>query len=158
MLDGHLPEKGKAMFVGQSRNRWRGAIFAAAIALLAGSSAFAKDSSSSIKDAEQYVAKGNLKAAEIELRNAIREAPQDPFLHARLADVYLQLGDVVAAEREARTARDNGGNEADFLPVLADALLRQEKFADLADLVKPDDRIPCSKAKSGPHSASQRRA
>ena len=135
------------MFVGQSRNRWRGAIFAAAIAVFAGSAAFAKDSSSSIKDAEQYVAKGNLKAAEIELRNAIREAPQDPFLHARLADVYLQLGDVVAAEREARTARDNGGNETDFLPVLADALLRQEKFADLADLVKPDDRDPVLESK-----------
>ena len=35
-------------------------------------------------------------------RNAIREAPQDPVLRARLADVYLQLGDAVSAEREAR--------------------------------------------------------
>ena len=34
--------------------------------------AYAKESSASVKDAEQYLAKGDLKAAEIELRNAIR--------------------------------------------------------------------------------------
>ena len=66
--------------------------------------------------------KGNLKAAEIELRNAIREAPQDPVLRARLAEIYLQLGDAGLAEREARAARERNGNEADYLSVLADAL------------------------------------
>lgn len=87
-----------------------------------------------VKEVNQYIAQGNLKAAEIELRNAIREAPQDPVLRARLAEVYLQLGDAQLAEREAR---ERNGNEADYLPVLADALLRQEKFADLMDLVPP---------------------
>jgi cellulose synthase operon protein C len=132
---------------GQRRCAWRCALFAAAIAALASSAAFAKDSTASITGAEQYVAKGNLKAAEIELRNAIRETPQDPLLHARLADVYLQLGDVASAEREARTARDRGGNEADYLPVLADALLRQGKFVDLLDLIKPGDREPVLESK-----------
>jgi putative PEP-CTERM system TPR-repeat lipoprotein len=86
-------------------------------------------------------------AAEIELRNAIREAPQDPVLHARLAEVYLQLGDAHSAEREARAARERNGNEADYLPVLADALLRQEKFANLLDLVQPGDRDPVLESK-----------
>lgn len=135
------------MPMGQSRRVRCCAIFTAAFAVLINPGAFAKDSSSSAKEAEQSVAKGNLKAAEIELRNAIRETPQDPFLHARLADVYLQLGDVVTAEREARTARDNNGNEADYLAVLADALIRQEKFADLLDLVKPGDRDPVLESK-----------
>ncbi len=46
------------------------------LALLAGAPAAAADSQAA-KNAEQYLAKGNLKAAAIELQNAIREAPQD---------------------------------------------------------------------------------
>ena len=78
--------------------RWRCAVLASAIVALTGSAAPAKDSTASLKEAEQYVVQGNLKAAEIQLRNAIRAAPQDPLLRARLAEVYLRLGDAVAAE------------------------------------------------------------
>ena len=120
---------------------WR-RIIAGAFAAVVWTAAYAKDSPTSVKEAEQYIAKGDLKAAEIELRNAVRDAPQDPVLHARLADVYLQEGDAQSAEREARTARERNGNEADYLPVLADAMLRQDKFADLADLVQPGNRDP----------------
>jgi cellulose synthase operon protein C len=112
-----------------------------------GSAAYAKDSTASVKEADQYIAKGDLKAAEIELRNAIRDAPQDPVLRARLAEVYLQEGDAQSAEREARAARERNGNEADYLPVLADALLRQEKFANLIDLAQPGDRDPVLESK-----------
>jgi Tfp pilus assembly protein PilF len=126
---------------------WRRVVVAGAFAALAWSAAYAKDSTGSVKEAEQYIAKGDLKAAEIELRNAIREAPQDPVLHARLAEVYLQLGDAHSAEREARAARERNGNEADYLPVLADALLRQEKFANLLDLVQPGNRDPVLESK-----------
>jgi len=132
---------------GERRYRWRRVIVAGAFAALAWSAAYAKDSTGYIKEAEQYIAQGDLKAAEIQLRNAIREAPQDPVLHARLAEVYLQEGDASSAEREARGARDRNGNEADYLPVLADALLRQEKFANLIDLVQPGDRDPVLESK-----------
>jgi putative PEP-CTERM system TPR-repeat lipoprotein len=132
---------------GHSPLGWRYAVVAAAIAALSCPAAYAKDSAASVKEAEQYAAKGNLKAAEIELRNAIRESPQDPVLHARLADVYLQLGDAAAAEREARSALERNGDEADYLSVLMDALLRQDKFANLLDLVKPSDRNPALESK-----------
>jgi putative PEP-CTERM system TPR-repeat lipoprotein len=132
---------------GRSGCPWRSVVFAAAVAIFAWPSAYAKDYTASVKDAEQYVAKGNLKAAEIELRNAIRETPQDPVLHARLADIYLQLADPAAAEREARDALERKGDEADYIPVLMDAMLRQEKFADLLDLVKPADRTPALESK-----------
>jgi putative PEP-CTERM system TPR-repeat lipoprotein len=135
------------MTQGHSRCLWRSVVFACAVAFFACPTAYAKDSTASIKDAEQYVAKGNLKAAEIELRNAIREAPQDPVLHARLAEVYLQLGEAAAAEREARAALERNGDEADYISVLMDALLRQEKFADLLNLVKPGDRTPALESK-----------
>ena len=71
------------------RYPWRSLAFAAALCAIVCPAAHAKESSASVKDAEQYLAKGDLKAAEIELRNAIRESPQDPVLRARLAHVYL---------------------------------------------------------------------
>src|SRR5919198_3466936 len=135
-----MPEEWKAMTQSQSRFSWRRIALAAAVSALACQAAYARDSTASLKDAEQYAAKGNLKAAEIELRNAIRDAPRDPVPHARLAQIYLQLGDVRLAEREARAARERNGNETDYLPVLADALLRRDKFADLLELVQPGDR------------------
>src|SRR5580693_3794057 len=107
--------KGKAMPEAQRHYAWRTLAVAAALLAIACLGANAKDSSSSVKDAEQYLAKGDLKAAEIELRNAIRESPQDPILHARLATVYLQLGDAASAERETRSARERDGNEVDYL-------------------------------------------
>ena len=131
----------------ERRCPWRRMVVAGAIAALAGSAAYAKDSPTSVKEAEQYIEKGNLKAAEIELRNAIRDAPQDPALRARLAQVYLQEGDAQAAEREARAARERNGDEADYLPVLAGSLLRQEKFTDLVNLVQPGDRDPVLESK-----------
>jgi putative PEP-CTERM system TPR-repeat lipoprotein len=107
----------------------------------------AKESAASVTDAERYVAKGDLKAAEIELRNAIREAPQDPALRARLAEIYLKEGDAELAEREAHAARDRNGAEADYLPVLADALLFQAKFGDVSDLIKVGAREPALESK-----------
>jgi putative PEP-CTERM system TPR-repeat lipoprotein len=120
---------------------------AGALAALAWSAAYGKDPTASVKEAEQYIAQGNLKAAEIQLRNAVRDAPQDPVLRARLADVYLRGGDALSAEREARAARERNGNEADYLAVLADALLGQDKFADLTDLVQPGNRDPVLESK-----------
>jgi putative PEP-CTERM system TPR-repeat lipoprotein len=119
----------------------------AAISLLVCPVADAKDTSVPLKEAEEYVAKGNFKAAEIELRNAIREAPQDPVIRVRLAEVYLQLDEPLLAEREAKAARARNGDEADYLPVFADALLRQNKFAEVQDLIKPDDRNPVLESK-----------
>jgi tetratricopeptide (TPR) repeat protein len=142
-----LRKKEKPMPGRERRCPWRRVVVAGAFAALACSVAYAKESATSIKEAEQYIVQGNLKAAEIELRNAIREAPQDPALRARLAEVYLQEGDALSAEREARAARERNGNEADYLPVLADALLRQEKFADLVNLVQPGNRDPVLESK-----------
>ena len=126
---------------------WRPSAFATALLLIACLGANAKDSPTSMKDAEQYLAKGDLKAAEIELRNAVRQSPDDPVIRARLAQVYLDLGDAVSAEREARAARERNGEEVGYLPILSGALLRQGKFADVLDLIQPDDRAPVLESK-----------
>jgi len=126
------------------RCRWRWVAFAAAICVIADPTANAKDSLTSVKNADQYLAKGNPKAAEIELLNAVRDSPENPVIRARLADVFFQLGDFASAEREARAARARNGNEADYLPVFADALLRQYKFGAVLNLIQPGNRNPIS--------------
>src|SRR5208282_5022217 len=147
MRDRYLRKKGEPMSGGERGRPWRRIVVAGAFAALAWSAAYGKDSPASVKEAEQYIVQGNLEAAEIELRNAVRDAPQDPVLRARLAEVYLQEGDALSAEREARAARERNGNEADYLPVLADALFAQQKFANLTDLVQPGDRDPVLESK-----------
>jgi cellulose synthase operon protein C len=119
---------------------WRRLSFAAVVFLNICSAAQAEEAAAPVKDVEQYIAQGNLKAAKIELKKAIRQSPQDPVMRAWLARVYLQLGDAAAAESEARAARERGGNEGDYFPILADALLRQYKFADVLELIQPGDR------------------
>src|SRR5436189_4717273 len=116
MRDDRLQRKGKAMPQVEQPRLWRSFALAAMVLVVISAVANAKESSASIKDAEQYVAKGDLKAAEIELKNAVRQSPQDPILRARLAQLYLRLGDAAMAEREARAARERNGEEADYLP------------------------------------------
>jgi hypothetical protein len=67
-----------------SRTRWGAALVLGAFLLfvIAGPPARAKETQGFVDDAAGYQKKGNLKAAEIELRNAVREAPQDPHVRA----------------------------------------------------------------------------
>lgn len=118
-----------------------GAIFGIAILAFAGlaSPGLAKDENS-LDRAQAYVEKGNLRAAMIELRNALREAPQDGHVHALLAQVYLKLNDLALAEREARSARDLHAVEADYLLTLAEAMRAQRKFDDIQAEIKADNR------------------
>ena len=51
-----------------------------------------------LADAENLVAKGDLKAAEIQLKNALRSDPKNMAAHYRLAVIQLQLGNAQAAE------------------------------------------------------------
>jgi len=131
----------------QRRCIWHSLAFAATLLAIACPAANAKDSSTAVKDAEQYLAKGDLKAAEIELRNAVRLSPDNPVIRARLAQVYLDLGDAASAERESRAARERKGDEEDYLTILSDALLRQGKFGDVLDLIQPGDRPPALESK-----------
>ena len=132
-----LRTKGESIPGGERRFRWRRMVLAGSFAAIAWWAAYAKDSTASVKETNQYIVQGNLRVAEIQLPNAIRETPQDPVLHARLAEVHFQLGEAQSAEREARAARERNGTEADYLPVLVEAMFGQGKFADLVDLVQP---------------------
>jgi putative PEP-CTERM system TPR-repeat lipoprotein len=126
---------------------WRCALSVGAIAAFLNATASAGEGSSYLRAAQEYLKKGDLKSALIELRSAAQQAPQDPKIRAELATTYLRLGDAGSALREARAARERKGDEADYLPVLAQALLRLGKFADLLGQVEPDARAPALESK-----------
>ncbi|HEY4172591.1 MAG TPA: XrtA/PEP-CTERM system TPR-repeat protein PrsT, partial [Rhodopila sp.] len=95
-----------------------------------------------LSSAQASLKKGDLKSAQIDLRNAVRSDPQNAAAHYWLGRVSFELGDPVASEREAAAARDRGFDPHQAVPLLAQALLAQNKFQDLLDKLKPDGKDP----------------
>ena len=93
-----------------------------------------------LSNAKVFVQKGDLRAAQIDLRNAVRNDPQNAEAHFWLGRVTFELGDPVASEREAIAARDRGFDARQTVPLLSQALLAQSKFADLLAILKPEGK------------------
>ena len=106
-----------------------------------------EEAKSYLEDAKRQLSKGDLRAGEIQLRNAVRADPQDAGLHAQLAELYLKLANYPAAEAEAREAQRAHGKPSDVDPVLAEALAKQNKVTQLFSLVKPSDRDPVAESR-----------
>jgi putative PEP-CTERM system TPR-repeat lipoprotein len=92
-------------------------------------------------EADQLVAKDDLKSAEIELKNAVKAAPDDTRLRLKLANIEIQNNDPEGAQVELKMARDHGGDEAKIIPLLGRTYLVQGKFDQMLDdfQVKNDD-------------------
>jgi putative PEP-CTERM system TPR-repeat lipoprotein len=95
-----------------------------------------------LSKARAALKKGDLRAAQIELRNAVRNDPQNAEAHYWLGRVSIELGDPVAAERSAIAARERGYDPAQAVPLQAQAMLAQNKFEALLDALKPDGKNP----------------
>ena len=95
-----------------------------------------------LSTAKTSLKKGDLKSAQIDLRNAVRSDPQNAEAHYWLGRVTFELGDPVASEREAIAARDRGFDPHQTVPLLAQALLAQNKFDDLLSTLKPEGKDP----------------
>ncbi len=85
-----------------NRSRWMAAL------LLATSWSAPSWAADYMADATKSLAAGDLRAAQIQLRNAIRSSPDDAAAHYQLGLVALQLGDAAAAEKEGHKAQDLG--------------------------------------------------
>jgi putative PEP-CTERM system TPR-repeat lipoprotein len=111
-----------------SRNRTlRALLLVAGVGLLP----FAAHAADYLANARQALQKGDLKTAQIELRNAVRSDPQNANARFLLAQVQLQLGDPAAAEQQAREAEARGYDKLQTTPLIAEALLRENRPADL---------------------------
>jgi putative PEP-CTERM system TPR-repeat lipoprotein len=90
-----------------------------------------------LSDARDALKKGDLKSAQIDLRNAVRSDPQNGEAHYWLGRVVLELGDPVAAEREAGAAIDRGYDLHVSNRLLGQALLAQNKFDAVLQRMQP---------------------
>jgi tetratricopeptide (TPR) repeat protein len=66
--------------------------------------------------AQKMMDAGDLRGAQLELRNAVRVNPNNAAIHYRLGQVAQRMGDAVAAERDVR--RSAGASNALFRGVM----------------------------------------
>jgi putative PEP-CTERM system TPR-repeat lipoprotein len=111
-----------------------GSLFIAASLLLRPAVGHAADY---LADARAALDKGDLKTAQIELRNAVRSDPQNAAARFMLAKVQLELGDPAAAEQQAREADTRGYDKLATTPLIGEALLKQGRPADLLRQFQP---------------------
>ena len=90
-----------------------------------------------LANARLALQKGDLRAAQVQLLNAVKTDPQNAEARFLLARVEFDLGDPVAAEREVRNARDRGFDQHKTLALLSQAMLAQSKFQEMLNEFKP---------------------
>jgi putative PEP-CTERM system TPR-repeat lipoprotein len=108
--------------------RFRKGMLVAGLTACCGMSAQAADY---LTQAQQMLAKGDLRGAQIQLRNAVRSNPSSGAAHFQLALTDLKLGDAVAAEKEARAAREAGYDAAAAISLLGQSYLAEGRASDL---------------------------
>ena len=101
-----------------------------------------------MKKAQDMLAKGDLRGAQIELRNAVRQNPDSAEGHLRLGLTQMQMGDPVAGEKELKTARDLGADRWVIIPQLGQVYITQGRFKDVLVEVPPEGPRPEIAAKN----------
>ena len=91
-----------------------------------------------LAEAKQYQEKGDLKAALIQLKNAVAKSPDDVNARMQLGLLSLETGDLASAEKELRRAAGLGAPTEQVLPPLARALHAQGKYKESLDELTPE--------------------
>jgi len=87
--------------------------------------------------ARTSIQKGDLRAAQVDLRKVVRSDPQNGEAHYWLGWVSFEIGDPVAAEREATAAQQRGYDPQATTRLLGQALLAQNKFDTVLKTMQP---------------------
>jgi putative PEP-CTERM system TPR-repeat lipoprotein len=94
-------------------------------------------------EADQLIAKDDLKSGEIELKNAVKADPENGDLRIKLANLEIQMNDIEGAQIELKAAREHGAPEVKVVPMLGRTYLIQGKFDQvLQDFPVRDDASP----------------
>lgn len=91
------------------------------------------DPQASLASAQQYLQRGEPRGALVELRNVLAAQPQSAPARFLMGRTLLVAGDAVGAEVELRKARELGHPQAEVLPVLLEAMLRQGAYRKLVE-------------------------
>lgn len=81
-----------------------------------------------VRNATTYRQAGELRAAAIELKNALAKEPRNSGVRLFLGSVYNEMGDFQSAEKEITRASDFGAAAHEVLPELAKALVGLEQY------------------------------
>lgn len=113
----------------QYRRAPRALVLVGSLVLAASLSGCLKSETSAtlVAQAQQYLQKGDTKAALIQLKNAAAKAPDDAAVRYLLARVYYDNSEPVLAEKEIRKALSLNHTRAQALPLLVRALVAQDK-------------------------------
>jgi len=92
--------------------------------------------------ARAAIAKGDVRTAQIELRNAVKSDPGNGEAHFRLGELQLSQNDPIAAEKELKLAQSLNYDPSVILPLLAQSYLAQGRFADVIEGVPAAGATP----------------
>ena len=84
-------------------------------------------------NARAQMAKGDMRAAAIEYRNAIKADPGNAEAHFRLGEMQLVQNDAIAAEKELKLAQTLNYSPAAVVPLLAQSYLAQRRYPDVLE-------------------------
>ena len=103
---------------------------------------FSADAASSeeyLREAEAYSKKGDIRAAIIQAKNALKEDPRNVKARFLLGQSYLQRGNGASAEKELDRARRLGMEWQKLVAPMARAYLLQGKTEQLLTEIKPEE-------------------
>lgn len=115
------------------------------IALLMGTSVPAytavsnEKSAAFVRDAEEYLKKGDVKAAIIQLKNALVADPKNPDHRLALANLYLRTRNVLSAEKEFLRALELGMENEKVIINLSKTRLLQRQYQMVLDTLHEED-------------------
>ena len=92
-----------------------------------------KSADSLITEAKQYQQKGDISAAEIQLKNALQKNPDNAEARLLLGKIYLDAGNAESAENEFHRALTAGTPPDQVRPLLAQALLKESQYQKALD-------------------------
>lgn len=87
-----------------------------------------------LANAQEYFDAGKMKAASIELKNLLRDNPDNPQARLLMGQLHFETGNMASAEKELTRARELGVEDELILPLLARALLLQGKGDEVLKL------------------------
>ena len=91
-----------------------------------------------LEEAQGLLAKGDVRAAVIQLKNAVRKDPDSPELRLELGKLYLSIGQPHGAEKELRTALKKGIEPALVQLPLARALFSLGSYQEVLEKTSPE--------------------
>lgn len=99
-----------------------------------------KRSQTHLDQARKMLEKGDVRAAVVELKNAVRADTRNVEARFLLGVSEVRIGEFESGEKNLRVALEAGYPEERVTPALAEALLRQGRNADILKEIRPGDR------------------